>query len=83
MRELKAGRKTQQSITLNVLGGATNVDAYTVANRLDVANHYTGKVAACCAYETEHTKVTSLASVFSDLATVWAAKAAIKSRCGI
>jgi len=80
--ELQAGRRTLQSITLDVLNGATGLDALTVANRLDVANHYTGKVAAGCAYGGELTGVSSLAGVTPDLSTVWAAKAVIDARCG-
>ena len=81
--ELQAGRRTLQAITLDVLNGATGTDALTVANRLDVANHYTGKVAAGCSYGTEQTGVASLATVTPDSVTVSAAKAAIESRCGI
>jgi hypothetical protein len=80
--QLNAGRTTLQTITLDLLGGATRMDALTVANRLDVANHFTGKVAAGCDYAGEQTGVNALATVNSDLATVAAAKAAIDSRCG-
>lgn len=80
--ELQSGRRTLQSITLDVLGGATGSDALTVANRLDVANHFTGKVAVGCAYGGESTGVSSLAGVTPDLSTVWSAKAAIEGRCG-
>ena len=45
LSQLNAGLTTLQTITLDLLGGATGLDAFTVANRLDVANHYTGKVA--------------------------------------
>ena len=81
--ELQAGRKTLQSITLDVLNGATGLDAFTVANRLDVANHYTGKVAVGCPYGGEVTGVASLTPVTSDSSTAWAAKLGIESRCGI
>ena len=80
--ELQAGRRTLQSITLDVLGGATGADALTVANRLDVANHFTGKVAAGCAYGSEQTGVSSLGSVTPDVATAFLAKSAIEARCG-
>ena len=53
-----------------------------MANRLDVANHYTGKVAAGCAYGSEQTGVSSLGSVTPDLATAFLAKSAIEARCG-
>jgi hypothetical protein len=82
---LSGGGTTPQTITLDLLGGATGLDAQTVANRLDVANHYTGKVATGCPYgpsgKEEETGVASLATVTFDLGTVTAAKAAIESRC--
>ena len=80
--ELQAGRRTLQSITLDVLNGATGADAVTVANRLDVANHYTGKVARGCSYGGEQTGVTTLATVTPDPATSRAAKTDIEVRCG-
>ena len=82
MSQLATGRTTLQTITLDLLGGATGTDALTVANRLDVANHYTGKVAAGCAYGDELTGVGSLGAVTFDTATTWAAKMAIEGRCG-
>jgi hypothetical protein len=80
--ELQAGHRTLQSITLDVLLGATGSDAATVANRVDVANHYTGKVANGCAYGSEQIGVNSLASVTSAPATAFSAKTAIETRCG-
>ena len=82
MSQLAAGRTTLQTITLDLLGGASGADAFTVANRLDVANHYTGKVAAGCPYGGELTGVSSLGAVTFDSATTWAAKLAIEARCG-
>jgi hypothetical protein len=83
VNELQAGRRTLQSITLDVLNGATTApDSTVVANKLDVANHFTGKVAAGCAYGGEQTGVAGLTSVTFEAATVWAAKLAIESRCG-
>jgi YVTN family beta-propeller protein len=79
---LNAGLTTLQTITLDLLGGATGLDALTVANRLDVANHYTGKVAAGCPYGGELTGVASLTPVTSDSATALTAKLGIESRCG-
>ena len=79
--ELQAGRRTLQSITLDVLNGATGLDALTVANRFEVANHYTGKVAGGCNYGSEQTGVSSLATVTPDAVTVSAAKAEIENRC--
>ena len=80
--ELQAGRRTLQSIALDVLDGATGADALTVTNRLDVANHYTGKVAMGCPYGTQLTGVASLTPVTSGSAAVWTAKLGIESRCG-
>jgi hypothetical protein len=81
--ELQAGRRTLQSITLDVLNGATTApDSTVVANKLDVANHYTGKVALGCPYGSELMGVSSLAPVTADAATVWAAKLVIEGRCG-
>jgi hypothetical protein len=80
--QLNAGRTTLQTITLDLLGGATGLDAFTVANRLDAANHYTGKVARGCDYAGELTGVAALAPVTFDVATAWAGKLAIEGRCG-
>ena len=80
--QLNAGATTLQTITLDLLGGATGADALTVANRLDVANHYTGKVAQGCSYGGDLTGVASLSPVTSDAATAWSAKLATESRCG-
>ena len=81
--ELDAGRRSLQSITLDVLNGAvTAPDATVVANRLDVAAHYTAKVAAGCAYGSEADGVDALAGVTAAMPTVAAAKAALDSRCG-
>ena len=80
--ELQAGRRILQSITLDVLNGATTApDSTTVANKLEVADHYTAKVAAGCAYGSEQTGLDALASVNHVPATVTAAKAAVDSRC--
>jgi hypothetical protein len=79
---LNTGQTTLQTITLDLLGGATGIDVFTVANRLDVANHYTGKVAAGCPYGGELAGVASLTPVTSDPATAWTAKLALEARCG-
>jgi len=79
--ELQAGRRTLQSIALDVLGGATGTDSIVVANKLDVADHYTGKVGVACPYGGESAGASSLALVTADTATVWAAKLAIENRC--
>jgi YD repeat-containing protein len=81
--ELQAGRRTLQSITLDVLNGATTPpDSTVVANKLDVAAYVTAKVAAGCLYGTEQGGVDSLAGVTAVAATVTAAKAAVDARCG-
>jgi hypothetical protein len=80
--ELQAGRRTLQSITLDVLNGATTApDSTVVANKLDVAVYYTAWVAVGCAYGTEKDGVDALSGVTDSLATITAAKAAIDSRC--
>jgi len=80
--ELQSGRRTLQSITLDVLNGATTApDSTVVVNRLEVAAYYTTKVAAGCAYGTEQDGVGILAGVTWNPATVFATRAAIDSRC--
>lgn len=79
--QLDTGKTTLQTITLDLLGGVTGIDVPTAANRLDTANHFTGKVAAGCPYGGESTGVNALAAVTADLATVWAAKAVLDDRC--
>jgi len=80
--ELQAGRKTPQTLTLNVLDGATTApDSTTVDNKLAVADYYTSSVAAGCDYAGEQVGVDTLTPVTSDAATVAAAKAAIDLRC--
>jgi len=81
--ELQAGRRTLQSITLDVLNGATTPpDATVVANRLHLAAYYTANVVVGCLYGTEQDGVNSLSGVTADLVTVAIAKVAITSRCG-
>ena len=81
--ELQAGRRTLQSITLDVLNGATTApDSTVVANKLDVAAYYTAKVAAGCSYGTEQQGASTISGVTADAATASAAKAAINARCG-
>ena len=81
--ELQAGRRTLQSITLDVLNGATTPpDSRVVANKLNVAAYYSAKVVAGCAYGTEQDGVNALSGVNASSATVTAAKAGIDSRCG-
>jgi len=81
--ELQAGRKTLQTITLDVLNGAVSApDATVVANKLNVAKYYTAKVADGCVYGTEQNGVSALAGVTASITTVAAAKAVIDTRCG-
>jgi hypothetical protein len=80
--ELVAGRRTLQTITLDVLNGAnTAPDSTVVANKLGVATHYTAKVAAGCLYGTEQYGVNALAGVTADPVTAAIAKVAINSQC--
>ena len=82
--ELQAGRRTLQSITLDVMNGATTApDSMVVANKLDVASYYTAKVATGCAYGTEQDGVLALSGVTELFATVTSAKAALDSRPGV
>jgi glucose/arabinose dehydrogenase len=83
VEELQAGRRTLQTITLDVLNGATTApDSTVVANKLDVAAYYTGKVAAGCPYGTELDGVETLLDVTALSASENAAKAAIDAWCG-
>jgi hypothetical protein len=79
--KLEAGDTTLQRITLDVLYGAvTAPDSTTVANKGEVADYYTAKVAAGCPYGMSSVDI--LAGVTADPATVTAAKAAIDAWCG-
>ena len=81
--ELQAGRRTLQSITLDVLNGAVSApDSTVVANKLDVAAYYTARVAAGCPYGAEQDGVSSLAGVTATSASVNSAKVGIDTRCG-
>ncbi len=83
VNELLAGRRTLQTITLDVLNGATTApDSTVVANKLAVAAYYTAKVEAGCGYGTEQEGVNALSGVTANVATVTSAKAAIDARCG-
>ena len=82
--ELQAGRRTLQSITLDVLNGATTPpDSTVVANKLEVAAYSTGQVAGGCPYGTEQDGVNTLASVTAVPDTVSASKLSIDHRCGL
>ena len=82
--ELLANRRTLQTITLDVLNGATTApDSTVIANKLEVAAYYTSKVAAGCAYGTEQDGVEALVDVTALAASVTAAKAAIDAWCGL
>jgi len=81
--ELQAGRRTLQTIALDVVNGATlGRDATVVANKLNVAAYYTARVAVGCPYGTALDGLNTLAGVTEVSATVAAAKTAINSRCG-
>jgi hypothetical protein len=81
--ELVAGRRTLQTITLDVLNGATTApDSTVVANKLAVAAYYTTKVAAGCPYGTEQDGVDVITIVTAHPASVVAAEAAIDAGCG-
>jgi hypothetical protein len=81
--ELLAGRRTLQTITLDVLNGATTApDSTVVANKLEVAAYYTAKVEAGCGYGSEQDGVNALSGVTANPATAASAKAAIDARCG-
>jgi hypothetical protein len=82
--ELLAGRRTLQSITLDVLNGATTApDSTVVANKLEVATYYTAKVKAGCPYGTEQDGVNAITGVTTSPASVAAAKAGIDARCAL
>jgi hypothetical protein len=81
--ELEAGRRTLQTITLDVLNGATTApDSTVIANKLEVAAYYTAKVAVGCPYGTEQDGVNALSGVTGTPGTVTIAKAAIAAWCG-
>ena len=79
--ELLAGRRTLQSITLDVLNGATTEpDSAVVARKLDVASYFTAKVSGGCDYGGEETGFSTLAGV-KNIESVTAAKDALDRRC--
>jgi hypothetical protein len=83
VNELHAGRRTLQTITLDVLNGATTApDSTVVANKLTVAAYYTAKVAAGCPYGPEQDGVDVLTVVTALAASVAAAEMAIDAGCG-
>lgn len=80
--ELRAGRITKQRIPLDVLNGASGNDATTVANKVDVAGYYTGRVAGGCPYGNEGDGVALLGQVSATAESVVAGMSAVDSRCG-
>lgn len=81
--ELGAGRQTFASVAMAVLAGAFNdPDSTVVANKVEVANYFTGKVAAGCPYVTEQFGVDLLSLINANSSTVTAAKSIIDNRCG-
>ena len=82
LAELQSGRQTLATIALAVLNGATTPpDSTVITNKGEVADYYTGKVIAGCAYGGEEAGVEALVAVTADPATVVAAKAAIDEKC--
>ena len=80
--ELVAGRRSLQTITLDVLNGATTApDSTVVANKLTVAAYYTAKVAAGCPYGMEQDGVDAIAGVTALATSVTAAETGIDTRC--
>jgi len=72
-----------QSIALDVRNGATTApDSMAVADKLDVAAHYTARVASGCPYGAEQDGVATTADVTALGASVTTAKAAIDAWCG-
>lgn len=78
---LNARTSTLGAITLNVLDGALLDDATVVANRLHVADYYTAKVTAGCAYGTASYGASLLSTVVSTNASVTSVLAAIDAHC--
>lgn len=78
---LTARTSTLGTIALNVLDGALFDDATVVANRLHVADYYTAKVAAGCAYGTASYGASLLSAVLSTNTSVAAALIAIDTHC--
>lgn len=78
---LTTGASTLGTIALNVVDGALLDDATVVANRLHVAEYYTAKVAAGCAYGTASYGATLLPAVMATNASVTSALALIDAHC--
>lgn len=82
--ELNAGNRTLQTITLDVINGATtDPDATVVANKIAAAWYFTTEVAAGCPYGMEQDGVNLLAAVSAVAATVTASKLGVDQRCGL
>lgn len=80
--ELQAGRKTLQTITLDIMNGATTApDATVVANRLIIANAYAEEVSRGCRYGREQDGAALLSAVSSESSTVASTIAAIGTWC--
>lgn len=81
--ELNAGRRSLQTIALDVLGGAVaGVDAQTAAQKTTAADYHTAKVRAGCAYGTVDQAVAYLAAVDSNPVNLAIAQASLDQRCG-
>lgn len=81
-QELSSGRRSLQTITLDVLGGSQGSDLSTVEHKLQAADHHTAKVLAGCAYGSIEQALAYLAAVNANPASLSSAKAALDSRCG-
>jgi hypothetical protein len=80
--KLDRGVVSLGTIALNILDGASGGDATVVANRLHVADYYTLRVAAGCAYGTETHAAGLIGPILTTNASVADAIAAIDRRCG-
>ena len=79
--ELEVGRRTLQSVALDVLAGVRGDDVDTVRNKLDAAAYFTAQVAAGCPYGGEATGVSYISSITADPQSVIDAQAALDARC--
>lgn len=80
--ELEAGRKTLQSITLDIIGGANlPPDSTTVSNKLRIADYYTMRVVGGCPYGDESNGFAATQNVTMEVDTVYSTRAAVDRYC--
>jgi hypothetical protein len=79
---LGTGASTLGSIALNVVDGAQSGDATVVANRLHVADHFTGRAAAGCSYGSPGYGASLITPIMTTNASVATAIAIIDNHCG-